>query len=39
MYNVSHKYKNVFDTIIDVHNGNNGNNGKYLKNNHIKLLE
>ena len=36
MYNVAYKYKYVFDTIIDI---DNGNNGWYSNNNHIKLLE
>ena len=36
MYNVAHEYKYVFDTILDVHNGNNG---WYSNNNHIELLE
>lgn len=36
MYNVAHKYKYVFDSILDIHNGNNG---WYSNNNHIKLLQ
>jgi glycosyltransferase involved in cell wall biosynthesis len=36
MYNVAHKYKYVFDCIIDIYNGNNG---WYSNNDNIKLLQ
>lgn len=36
MYNVAHKYEYVFNTLIDVYNGNNG---WYSHSNHISQLE